>query len=256
MDKLFNKTVKLIVCFFLFINLLGCSSRKNLAALDDVTYANKVTRGIHVVDYGESLYSISFRYGRDFRELAAINGLDKSYKVHRGQKIYLYNPKHKKITAKKNKEFSLVRTELNPNKSKVFEVSSKKDEVNQYVSAGEWIWPANGKVVVHFDSVDKVNKGIDIAIKTTSKIKASAAGIVVYRGTGLKGYGQIIIIKHSEEFLSAYAQNDQLLVKEGQKVKQGQEIAIIEQQNNARLHFEIRKRGKPVDPLTYLSAKS
>jgi len=115
----------------------------------------------------------------------------------------------------------------------------------------EWIWPTEGRVSSHFS---ESTKGMDISGKTGQPVLASAAGKVVYSGTGLRGYGQLIIIKHNSAYLSAYAHNNKLLVKEGQTVSRGQKIAEMGNTDSklVRLHFEIRKNGKPVDPLKHL----
>lgn len=115
-----------------------------------------------------------------------------------------------------------------------------------------WLWPASGKVVSTFANGE--TKGIDIAGKLGDPVRASSGGRVVYAGAGLRGYGKLVIIKHDADYLSAYAHNKNLLVKEGETVTQGQTIAELGQTDADRpkLHFEIRRRGKPVDPLTYL----
>ena len=119
-------------------------------------------------------------------------------------------------------------------------------------AASAWIWPAQGKVVTTFSNGE--TKGIDIAGKLGDAVRASSGGRVVYAGAGLRGYGKLVIIKHDADFLSAYAHNNSLLVKEGQTVKKGQTIAELGKTDADRpkLHFEIRRRGKPVDPLKYL----
>jgi len=115
-----------------------------------------------------------------------------------------------------------------------------------------WQWPAKGRVIGGFGRGGR--KGIDIAGRTGSPVRAAAAGKVVYRGSGLIGYGKLIIVKHDERFLSAYAHNDKVLVREGDTVKAGQRIATMGRSGTDRtkLHFEIRRDGKPVDPLRYL----
>jgi lipoprotein NlpD len=119
----------------------------------------------------------------------------------------------------------------------------------------EWIWPAKGKVLEGFS---ESTKGIDIAGKSGQAVSASAAGKVVYSGAGLRGYGKLIIIKHNNTYLSAYAHNNKLLVKEGQTVAKGQKIAEMGNTDSTlvKLHFEIRKNGKPVDPLKHLPGTS
>jgi lipoprotein NlpD len=116
-----------------------------------------------------------------------------------------------------------------------------------------WVWPASGKVIAGFS--DSANlKGIDIAGKSGQPVMASAAGRVVYAGTGLRGYGKLIIVKHNSTYLSAYAHNREILVKEGQQVAKGQQISEMgdTDADQVMLHFEIRRLGKPVDPAKYL----
>jgi lipoprotein NlpD len=116
----------------------------------------------------------------------------------------------------------------------------------------EWMWPASGRVLAGFSKGS--NKGVDILGKVGDPVFASASGRVVYSGTGLRGYGKLVIIKHNDTFLSAYAHNSNLLVKEGQSVVRGQKIAEIGNTDSpqAKLHFEIRRQGEPVDPLKFL----
>jgi lipoprotein NlpD len=116
----------------------------------------------------------------------------------------------------------------------------------------EWAWPASGRVLAGFS--ESTNKGVDIAGKVGDPVLASASGRVVYSGQGLRGYGKLIIIKHNPTYLSAYAHNNNLLVKEGQNVVRGQKIAEIgsTDASQAKLHFEIRRLGKPIDPVKLL----
>jgi lipoprotein NlpD len=117
----------------------------------------------------------------------------------------------------------------------------------------DWSWPVNGKVLAGFGDNQNA-KGMDIAGKIGQPVKAAAPGKVVYSGSGLRGYGKLIIIKHNKTFLSAYAHNNQIMVKEGQVVAKGYKIAEMgdSDTDQAKLHFEIRQLGKPVDPLKYL----
>jgi lipoprotein NlpD len=118
--------------------------------------------------------------------------------------------------------------------------------------SADWIWPVSGKVIDRFD--EKRNKGIAIAAREGDPVVASADGQVVYSGSGLRGYGNLVILKHNDDFISAYAHNRQILVKQGQAVKRGQRIAEVgmSDASQPKLHFEIRRQGKPVDPLAYL----
>ncbi|ENM8346268.1 murein hydrolase activator NlpD [Vibrio cholerae] len=118
----------------------------------------------------------------------------------------------------------------------------------------KWLWPTKGRVIKNFSAGDQGNKGIDIAGQRGQAVVATADGTVVYSGNALRGYGNLIIIKHNEHYLSAYAHNDQLLAKEGQTVQAGQKIATMGSSgtNSVRLHFEIRYQGKSVNPKRYL----
>lgn len=115
-----------------------------------------------------------------------------------------------------------------------------------------WIWPASGKVVATYS--ESGNKGVDIAGKAGDPVIAAGEGKVVYSGTGLRGYGKLVIVKHNNTYLSAYAHNQNILVKEGQSVSKGQKIAEMgnSDADQVKLHFEVRRQGKPVDPLKYL----
>jgi len=258
------KTLGMTGVLISLIALSGCSidytdGDHHRAAVYDRSYKSKSKsktsskRWQHIVEQGESLYSISVRYGRDFRELAALNNIEKPYTIVPGQKIFLDRRTYDTLNTKNDQ----TNSEKNTQKSTTQDAAGNNNiEIKQYVKPGKWIWPVYGKVMRPNDGQGKFNNGIDIAVKTTTPVRACAAGKVVYQGAGLKGYGKLIIIKHSEEYLSAYAHNDWLLVNEGQWVNQGQQIAYIGQQYEKKLHFQIRKNGKPVDPLVYLPNSS
>jgi lipoprotein NlpD len=120
-----------------------------------------------------------------------------------------------------------------------------------------WRWPANGNLLEGFMAGDATKQGIDIAGNAGDPVLAAADGVVVYSGSGLVGYGELIIVKHSDEWLSAYGHNRKRLVAEGQRVRAGQPIAEMGRSGAPRdeLHFEIRRSGRPVDPLQYLPAR-
>ncbi|HEX5125306.1 MAG TPA: peptidoglycan DD-metalloendopeptidase family protein [Rhodocyclaceae bacterium] len=121
--------------------------------------------------------------------------------------------------------------------------------------AVDWLWPGNGKMLAGFN--ETTNKGVDIGGAVGDPVLAAGAGKVVYVGTGLRGYGNLVIIKHNNTYLSAYAHNSEIFVKEGQSVQRGQKIAALgsSDADHPALHFEIRKQGKPVDPLKYLPVR-
>lgn len=167
----------------------------------------------------------------------------------------------KNTTNKKNSTSAPVAQSDKKDSSSPVALSENKNKIEEksQPATGEdsvaWIWPTEGKVIrTYSDS----NKGLDISGRTGQAVIAAGDGKVVYSGNGLRGYGKLIIIKHNKTFLSAYAHNSQLLVKEGQSVKKGQKIAEMgnTDADQVKLHFEIRRFGKPVDPMQYLDNKS
>jgi len=213
---------------------------------------------------GDSLYQLSKRYGVSVQRLAQLNQLKAPYVIQPGQTIYLKplpssnnrtttainTTTTKKTTANKTKTNTNTKTNTKT-KAQAQPVSSKGFKWPKTI---KWKRPAKGKVIKKFSRQRNDSKGIDIAGKQGDAIVASAAGKVVYSGDGLISYGNLIIIKHNRTYLSAYAYNRKLLVKEGDTVKSGQKIAEMgrKDKSSSRLHFEIRKNGKPVDPLKYL----
>ena len=134
--------------------------------------------------------------------------------------------------------------------------SKPKAEEKTSVESAEnidWAWPTKGKVIANFNEAS--NKGLDIAGTTGQAVNAAAAGKVIYSGSDLRGYGNLVIIKHNSTYLSVYANNSQILIKEGQVVSRGQKIAEMgnSDSNSVKLHFEIRRQGKSVDPSKYLA---
>ncbi|KHT62407.1 membrane protein [Photobacterium gaetbulicola] len=131
-------------------------------------------------------------------------------------------------------------------------VTNKPQPSNAKVA--KWAWPSKGRVIAKFSNSENGNKGIDIAGQRGQSVNASASGVVVYAGNALRGYGNLVIIKHNDDYLSAYAHNDQVYVKEQQQVSVGQKIASMGSSgtNTVKLHFEIRYKGKSVDPMRYL----
>lgn len=227
----------------------ACASN-NYAPVRDLERPKTVTTGTYTVRQGDTLYSIAWRYGRDFRELAAANGIRWPYTIYKGQRISLAKPVTKtwvtaaSVQKEKPKPVpTVVKTESKPQT-----VVAKKAPV--------WHWPAEGTLIGKF-SPNGSNKGIDIKGREGQPVRAAADGTVVYSGSGLIGYGNLVIIKHSETYLSAYAHNKKILVREQKKVKAGEKIAEIGSSGTSvnKLHFEIRKNGKPVNPLWYLPKK-
>lgn len=218
----------------------------------------------HIVVSGDTLYSISWNYNLDYKAVARWNAIKAPYVIYPGQLLRLIAHTRKEGIQKK----AVVKKTVLPDKKDKGKktVVKKSETVKKGTKRGEpekrepvksarkinWQWPTTGKLVKSSSPISK--KGLDIAGKKGQLIKASASGNVVYSGSGLLGYGRLIIIKHNETYLSAYAHNSVLMVKEGDSVSSGQQIARMGQDGNGQvlLHFEIRKNGNPVDPATYL----
>ncbi len=218
---------------------------------------------LRVVQAGDTLYSIAFERGLDYRTLAAWNGISPPYLIKPGQRLRLTAPRSLPAPAPAApaspprtpipKPPAPTQTAKSATTPKA--VPSAMPAAGPYFKLGkrDWIWPAEGKVIRKY-SARRGNKGIDIAGQPGQTVRSAAPGRVVYAGSGLRGYGRLIIVKHNETFLSAYAHNRKILVSEGSMVTRGQQIAEMGRSGTDRvkLHFEIRRRGVPVDPLRFL----
>lgn len=251
--------VKTGMVFLVAFGLSACSTRTDYAPVSDVNIIESLPKnGIYRVGVGETLYSIAWRFGMDYRNLARRNHLTPPYHIQPGQIIYLT----------KNAPTQTVNLPVSPpapvrkSSTRMIQPVLKKPvivtpelherEPNKIIST--WKWPAHGQVIGTFSAM---NKGINISGNAGDPVFATATGKVVYSGHGLRGYGNLIIIKHNSIFLSAYAHNKKVLVTEGDWVKGGQKIAEVGNTGARRtlLHFEIRRNGQPVNPLIYLTRK-
>ena len=286
--KTYSKTQYTLIkissyCCFVFI-ISACSSRHTPAPIVDIQSSQQLNEknresikaSQYIVQKGETLYSIAWRANSDVRSLAKLNKLHSPYNIFPGQKIFLSKKTNKvnqsnSYSKKLNKSSgtTLVKEHkkaLALNKKQAYgenvsnrKLSKKNHTLSKVFSTkiNKWHWPAQGQVVAKFSSATQGNKGIDIAGQRGNKVVAAAAGKVVYAGDALRGYGNLIIIKHNDDYLSAYAHNDRILVKEQQVVKAGDMIAKMGNTDAQRfmLHFEVRFRGKSVNPLKYLPKK-
>jgi len=216
---------------------------------------------------GDTLYSIAWESGRDYRDLAAWNNIAPPFVIVPGQRIDLYPPSGKATehqllpTSPPSSPSRAVVAEKPPVRSRTTaekSAATAPPAASRPVSIGgakqlSWTWPTQGKVLEGY-SASGPNKGIDIFGRRGQPVVAAAGGQVVYQGGGLRGYGQLIIIKHNADFLSAYAHCDKIYVKEGNVIKRGQKIADMGSSgtDQVKLHFEIRYHGAPVDPQAYL----
>lgn len=203
------------------------------------------TPDVHVVRPGETLYQIAFRYRLDWREVAAWNRLGDASRIYPGQEIRLKGPGGTTVARTPPRE---TRPASQPARS------STPPPARPTAAAPPWQWPATGELVWAFGQSRRNPTGIGIGGRDGLEIRAAADGAVVYSGTGLIGYGQLIILKHNDSYLSAYGYNQALRVAEGDQVKAGQVIALMGRGPGDRplLHFEIRRDGTPVDPAGYL----
>lgn len=213
--------------------------------------------GYHVVRKGETLYAIAWRYGLNYRQLAAWNGIRAPYTIYPGQRLRLFaRPRQpRKAQPQKPPPTASLPRRGTPRPQDALaapSVSARQATEPPGDSVLRWRWPAAGKVVNGFNDAEQ--KGIDIGGRLGQPIYAAADGYVVYSGGGLRGYGKLIIIKHNSHYISAYAHNNNVLVMEGDRVIGGQRIAEMgrTRSGEAMLHFEIRKDGRPVNPMRYL----
>lgn len=187
----------------------------------------------HMVKRGESLYRIAQSYGMSVQQIATLNGLRAPYNIYPNQELRVRN------------SASFTR----PTKP------SSPAKATPVKTALQWTWPATGELVGPFEA--GVSNGIEIGGEPGRPIRASADGTVLYSGNEVTGYGELVIIDHGNGFMSTYAHNRKLFVKQGETVDRGQKIAEMgsSESDRTKLHFEIRKGEKPVDPLAYLPAR-
>jgi lipoprotein NlpD len=261
--------------------LAGCAGHHSPAPVDQWVSQKAPNRTLQADTYqvkrGDTLFSIAFRAGMDYRSLAKLNHIAEPYTIYVGQVLVtspersyrtaVKGPASSPRSANKNYSPSIKSTTLPKSTKVVAQQNQKRYGQNQQIEESEktgkgtsnrnvsqWLWPVKGPILAKFSYQEHGNKGLDIGGAVGTPIKATAAGQVVYAGNALRGYGNLVIIKHNDDFLSAYAHNHRLLVKERDQVVAGQTIAEMGNTDAERvqLHFEIRFRGQSVDPLKYL----
>lgn len=246
------------------------------------------TRRDYLVARGDTLYGIAFRHDVDFRDLARWNGITAPYTIYPGQRLSLRGPRlasapsrtaPARTSAPSPPPGTRAPVTTMPPPAAPAPVRAAPPSVAnparpspptaatpatppppggvRNAQGVTWRWPASGQVISRHVAGDPTRQGINIAGSSGQPVFAAAQGEVVYSGAGLIGYGELVIIKHSDEFLSAYGHNRKRLVAEGQRVAAGQQIAEMGRSGAARdmLHFEIRRNGKPVDPLPMLPGR-
>ena len=265
------------LCLALLVLLLvGCAARPRAVVVErsvdtrppPAAPRSPAQPADYVVVRGDTLYAIAFRHGVDFHALARWNGIAAPYTIYPGQRLRLSGdgqlaqrpatPPPAVATAPKPPAGGVTAPDA-PARPPVSAPSPTPAPAKPPAVAGSggaviWRWPTDGQLLSGFSAGDPTRQGIDIVGSAGQPVLAAADGEVVYSGAGLVGYGELIIIKHSDQWLSAYGHNRKRLVTEGQKVKAGQQIAEMGRSGASRdmLHFEIRRNGRPTDPLPLL----
>lgn len=267
----------LLGSFLLMALLSGCVSKPNsnvqvIDRNDESAPRQPVSGGHYVVRPGDTLYGIAFRFGWDWKQLAARNGIAAPYTIRPGQTLSFNASGNAPVVTQRAPVSPIVSAGNSapvtrpvtsttapvvsrPVVTPVTSVPAATTPVSVTErSASGWSWPTAGTLIGRFSATGSLNKGIDLAGTAGQPVLAASDGSVVYAGSGLRGYGELVIIKHNDTYVSAYGHNQRLLVREGQRVQRGQKIAEMGSSGTDRvkLHFEIRRQGKPVDPLQYL----
>ena len=205
----------------------------------------------HVVRKGDTLSAIAWQYKLDWRSVARWNRIRDPYVIHPGQRIALTGPPASP-TRTASAKTARPKAEPKPGSKAERPGTPRPAPPAAPVSTRGWTWPAKGKLLRGYGKGERA--GIDIGGRRGQPVVAAKGGRVVYAGSGLVGYGRLVILKHSERLLTAYAHNDRMLVKEGQTVRGGERIAEMGSTGADRvmLHFEVRRDGKPINPLKYL----
>lgn len=258
-----SRYLKLSLRLFIFLIVIsGITACISAPSYDKNTLSKSPKRpSIHKVVSGDTLFSIAWRYGFKYQDLAKYNNISTSYRIYPGQIIRLpgsfvaASASARSTKSNDNAPKSSVSTYSKNSRSK-YQTNTISKSTKPVLQTGAiiWLWPSKGAILRHFSGATTLNKGIDIGGKLGEPVLAAASGQVVYAGSGLRGYGKLLIIRHNDTFLSAYAHNNRLLVKEGDFVKAGQRIADMGSSgtDGVKLHFEIRRDGTPENPLTYL----
>lgn len=225
--------------------------------------AAKISGEFYRVRQGDTLYSIAWRTGRDWKMLAEWNNLDSPHRIYTGQLLRL--KPHSQSLADTKPVTQQVKPAVSATdrqkKSSSTAVTSSTPSTSAATSDGQqfkqklaWHWPVTGRLLKTYKQGDVTRKGIVVSGTNASPVRAAEGGKVVYSGSGLIGYGQLVIIKHNNKYLSAYGYNSELLVAESDWVTKGTKIALMGTNENGQpaLHFEIRRNGDPINPLSVL----
>ena len=232
------------------VMVVGCMRNTGLAPVVNGWLQSDAKLSFYRVKAGDTIYSIAWAFGLDYQALAAVNNLNSPYSIRAGEFLRMtIAPRWKKFTSPAR--FATQRASSSKTRIEYW----KPSRSGQLVS--HWRWPVDEQIVRRYSIGMNGNQGLDITGRYGEPVRAAADGIVVYSGSEVRGYGNLVIIKHSESYLSAYAFNKRIFVKECSRVRAGQKIAEMGRSNAGRvmLHFQIRCNGKPVNPLRLLTVK-
>lgn len=245
--------LKVLLLFISALVLVACSSSQHVPVVESSVIEKKPPANQrYVVQKGDTLYGIAQRYSLNYIRLAQANNIPAPYHIFPGDTLFLREAP-RLATAPAVKPASKPTAKPAATKSAAAKPAPKPAENSvPYTQPGPWIWPVKGKIIKTFDN--GLNKGVDVVAAIGTPIRSSKAGTVIYAGSQLKGYGNLIIVRHDARYLSAYAHNREIFVKEGQQVNQGDVIAELGMSGTQtpKLHFEIRQDGKPINPLGLL----
>jgi lipoprotein NlpD len=224
-------------------------------------FENAGKPGYYTVKPGDHLIRIGLENGQSYKDIARWSNIDNPDRIEVGQVLRIVPPANEGVVAKPVVISKVAPVAMAPlpaaSASKPAPAAAPVAASPSLAADDEpaFIWPNNGTVLASFDEVK--NKGVDISGAAGDPVLAAADGRVVYAGAGLRGYGNLVILKHNNTYLTAYAHNQKLLIKEDQSVKKGQKIAEMGNTDSeqVKLHFEVRRQGKPVDPSKYLPAR-
>lgn len=267
--------LKIVLPSCLLILLAACNNRFDPAPVvslnTTVAKQNNLTEisgSTYKVQKGDTLFAVAFYSGNDYRDIAKYNNIESPFSIYPGQILRLTPPSNNKLANKnrdkKPKPIANTKVVVDPNKTQEYGKREHQEKSKQSIKPSHnpnnsvaWIWPAAGESTSAVVGSDGSNRGVDIKGRLRSPIYAAASGKVVYAGNALKGYGNLVIIKHNNDLLSAYAHNDTILVSEQTYVKQGQDIATMGRTDASEvmLHFEIRRKGKSLDPFKFLPTR-
>ena len=250
----------------------GCSSTHSAAPVEDHSTNHRWQPPTHRISSGETLYAIAWRHDIDYRDLARWNNLTPPYNIVAGDELALgpgaTPPPAPNIVRQEAPRTSPYPAPVPPARQPPAQPSPAPRQPDTLPppppahpalpsGAPQWRWPADGPVLDRYSARMGSNRGLNIGGRRGDPVVAAADGVVVYAGSGLKRYGNLLIIKHNDDFLSAYAHCDQMLVSENSRVRAGQRIATLGDSGTTQpmLHFEIRRDGKPIDPLPLLGAR-